>query len=270
MNSRPSPAWSQHHAIDPNQSHDKILVALRAEMTNCEQRHRIARHRVVVSAVVLIDSLIKDEEQLEDVLTSARLLTRNALNKESIAYAVMLLIFGADSRASRQMASEYGRAAQTLLDQGATKAANALERLEAEGIKRLARSTAVLKSATESDLVRRALISSPAEAKCLNAVPAGRHVRIIAKVLATPKGRPALQLIRLHSVAPAPGVRTLSDKPTVTTETQIPKFTPKVRPETPATEPIVTLRKKATPPLKLRPRPASPSPPPPTFPWEHQ
>lgn len=237
-------------------------------MRNSELRHRSTRHKVVVSAVVLITKLAVDERQLNDILRLARLLTRDPLGKEDIAYAVMLLIFGGDSRASRQMASEYGRAARTLVDEGATDAAVAFERLEAEGIKRLARSTAVPKSATQSDQVRRTLISSADMAKRLNATPTGRHVRIIVQVLATPKGRPALQLISLHSVVSAPTGPTLSDKPTVTTDKQIRKVPPKARPETPATAPTVPLRKNAGPALKQRPGPGRPQPPRPTSPWQ--
>ena len=230
MKAPPRPAWSQHHAVDPNQSHDEVLDALRSEMTNCEQRHRKVRHRIIVSAVVLVASLTENEEQLEQVLTSARRLKGGPLSRRNVAYAVMLLIFAADSRASRQMASEYGRAARTLVDEGATDAAVAFERLEAEGIKRLARPTAVPKSATQSDQVRRTLISSADMAKRLSAVPAGQHIRITVQVMAAPKGRPALRLVRVHSVVPAPTGPTLSDKPTVTSDKQIRKIAPKWMP----------------------------------------
>ena len=230
MKALPRPAWSQHHAVNPDLSRFSVLGALQSGMRNSELRHRSTRHKVVVSAVVLITKLAVDERQLNDILRLARLLTRDPLGKEDIAYAVMLLIFGGDSRASRQMASEYGRAARTLVDEEATDAAVAFERLEAEGIKRLARSTAVPKSATQSDQVRRTLISSSERAKRLSAVPAGQHIRITGQVMAAPKGRPALRLVRVHSVVPAPTGPTLSDKPTVTSDKQIRKIAPKWMP----------------------------------------
>ena len=214
--------------------------------------------------------MTENEEQLEQVLTSARRLKGGPLSRRNVAYAVMLLIFAADSRASRQMASEYGRAARTLVDEGATDAAVAFERLEAEGIKRLARPTAVRKTATKSDQVRRTLISSSERAKRLSAVPAGQHIRITVQVMAAPKGRPALRLVRVHSVVPAPTGPTLSDKPTVTSDKQIRKVAPKWMPGTPGKAPTVTLRRKPGPALKPGSQAARPKPPRPTTPWGHK
>lgn len=126
----------------------------------------------------------------------------------------MLVIFGGTSRQARQMASEYGRAAQTLLRDGNTSAADAFGRLHDEGIKRLARATAVAEGLVSIGKKRWSFDVPANLAARLEGMCAQPRLHAVFALGVDAKGRRKLLLVALPSPSVGPKPLAVSAKPT--------------------------------------------------------
>ena len=207
-----TPPWKSYQAVDPALPFEDAIGRLRSGMNAEDVKHHSVRRKVVVSAVVMIAAM--DDRDVARILTMAESETRETLTSEQIAYAVMLMIFGGKSRQARQMASEYGRAAQTLVTAGDTAAAVASARLKSEGIKRLARAS----TSTDGPLStkqERWLFAVPEHlAGRLAKMDAQRRFSVVLAVEVDAKGRRKFLLFALPNTPVDQQQVRLSAKPT--------------------------------------------------------
>ena len=209
---RPTPPWARQHAVNPDLPYDQVLRKLRSGVEVEDGRYHRIRQKIVVSAVVMIAAM--DARDVADVLLMAETETKKTLTPEQVTYAVMLLIFGGKSRQARQMASEYGRAAQTLLRDDDKSAAHAFGRLQEEGIKRLARATASTKGPVSLEQKRWSFAVPAHLVGRLDRMPAQDRLDIVLTLEVDAKGRRKLVLVDLPQASVGPKQSAVSAKPT--------------------------------------------------------